>query len=179
MLGAGILILAAGGCGSKKKIVGPGPDEVYLAPTSPSYVLQNLVKAYNARDSIETKAVYDVAYQGSSNDPALPAGQTHFTQATEVSHVRRLHDDRNIVNVSLDLGPASLWQVLPGNVDDGVGAKIIPIQYQLLTLDDASSATYQTNSRSQIEFAFKPTETAPGDTVWTVIRWTETVSSSP
>jgi hypothetical protein len=177
LLLAWLLLLAVVGCA--RKTVGPKIDggPRYLAPTSPANVLQNLTKAYVNRDSIATRAVYDDLYKGTGFDPSLPTPNVEFTKSMEVSHVRRLHDDPDIVSVQLDLGAASTWQVLPGNATDAPGTMVIPIQYHLLRIEDVSvGGSYELSPDSQIEFGFKPTRTASGDTTWAVIRWTEVLT---
>jgi len=144
----------------------------YLDPISPQNVLQNLVKAYKGRDSIATSAVYDNEYTGSSTDPSAPEPIVEFNKAQEVSHVHRLHDDPNIVNVDLDLGPPETWQVLDANASDPPEWKIINTNFQKVEIRDITSFTYESSNR-QIEWAFKPTRTSSGDTTWTVRRWTE------
>ena len=147
------------------------PPVEYLEPISPQNVLQNLVKSYKARDSIATAVVYDVDYTGSSTDPSAPTPIVDFNQAKEISHVKRLHDDPNIVSVDLDLGPVATWQVLPPNASDPSDWKIINTNFQSVEIRDVSTFTYQSSNR-QIEWAFKP-KTVGTTTTWTVIRWTE------
>ena len=146
------------------------PPVEYLAPTSPQNVLQNLVMAYSARDSIATFAVYDPAYEGTSTDPSAPIPIVQFTRAQEVSHVKRLHDDPNIVSVSIDLGQPATWVFLPPNPSDPTW-EIIDTNFQSIEIRDITTFTYQSSNR-QIEWAFKPT-TVGSTTTWTVIRWTE------
>jgi len=140
-------------------------------PSSPQVVLQNLVLAYNSRDSLETKLLYDAQYQGTSTTASLVVST--FTKADEVAHVKHLHDDPNIINVMLDLGPASTWQRMPGQASDPPGWAVIPVTYHLVRISDIASGSLYETGPSQMEFTFKPTVTSPGDTTWTVVRWTE------
>lgn len=169
-----LLILAGAGCGGKKT-VGPGDKfrDPYLSPTSPQNVLENLVTAYNNRDSIQTRAVYDSFYVGTSTNPSAPEPIPSFSRADEIHHVHRLHDDTNIVSVSLDLGQRSAWQRLPADASDPPDWAVIPIQYALVRIEDVSNSTTYEANRSVMEFRFKPRVTAPGDTTWTVVGWDE------
>lgn len=173
----GLALLLASGCifsPERKPPKVPKPF-VYLPPISPQNVLQNLVSSYTNRDSVETALVYDAAYQGSSSDPSQPTPVYAFTRADEVHHVHRLKNDPNIVSVQLDLGQGSTWNVLPGLVTDPPGALVIPIQFYSIVVRDVSSSEYVFKPVT-MEYAFKPTQVAPGDTVWTVCRWTETAN---
>ena len=148
------------------------PPVEYLPPTSPANVLLNLVTAYVGRDSIETLAVYDELYKGTSTDPSAPIPIVDFTRAQEVSHVKNLHDNPNIVSVSLDLGLPNTWQVLPPDASDPTWP-IIDTNFQTIEIRDASKSLIYQSSGRQIEWKFKPTPHAGSDTTWTVIRWTE------
>jgi len=148
------------------------PPIEYLAPISPANVLQNLVKAYNGRDSIQTKVVYDINYQGTSTNPSDPQPIVGFTRPQEVSHVKHLHDNPDIVSVSLDLGPPDTWIVLDANASDPPDWKIINTNFQKVEITDGSKALTYQSSNQQLEWAFKPT-TVGSTTTWTVIRWTE------
>ena len=76
------------------------------------------------------------------------------------------------MSVNLDLGQPPTWVVLPPNASDPPEWKIINTNFQTVTIRDITSFTYESSNR-QIEWAFKPTAVAPGDTTWSVIRWTE------
>ena len=173
---AGLSLLLLAGCifSPDRK---PPKDVTVIYPVadSPGNTLQKLILAYNNRDSVRTGEVYDVNYQGSSADPSQPTPVYQFTRASEISHVKRLHDDQNIVNVSLDLGPSNAWQLLPGLATDPPGTIVIPIQYATISVKDVSAAEYVFKPVT-MEYAFKPTEISPGVTHWTVIRWTETAN---
>lgn len=167
---------AVGACGNdpvKPKVTGPPPGPAYPVPRSPAIVLQNLVSAYDGRDSIEIGALYDVNYQGSSTDPSRVPPTINFTRTDEIHHVHRLKTDPNVLNVSLDLGPTGSWVRYPGNVTDPPGAAVIPIPQFNLTLYDTGSGAFYSTKPCSVEFAFRPTVSAQNDTTWTVIRWTE------
>ena len=139
--------------------------------------LQNLVAAYQNRDSVQTDSVYANDYDGTSTDPSLPTQIPAFSKTDEVRHVGRLKLDPNIVSVFLDLGAPNTWQVLDGYASDPVGWKIIPINNQTVRIEDISRATTWQSQNQVIEYTFKPTfvpgAPAEEDTTWTVVRWTE------
>jgi len=170
-----LLIAAAAGCG--KKTVGPEPGDPglfhYLAPTSPQNVLQNLIFAYAKRDSVETAAVYDSTYQGTTTDLSSPTPVLTFTKADEVRHVGRLKLDINLVSVFVDLGSPSTWQRLPAYVSDPPDWAIITIANETVRIEDIARATTWNISNNTMEYKFKPTVAAPGDTTWTIVQWSE------
>lgn len=153
------------------------PKIEYLKPISPSSALQNLIAAYQNRDSVQTDLVYADDYDGTSTDPSLPTQIPAFSKADEVRHVGRLKLDPNIVSVFLDLGSLGTWQVLDGYASDPPGWKIIPINNQTVRIEDISRATTWQSQNQVIEYTFKPTfvpgAPAEEDTTWTVVRWTE------
>ncbi|MEK7315177.1 MAG: hypothetical protein AAB011_03275, partial [Candidatus Eisenbacteria bacterium] len=142
-------------------------------PTSPQNVLQNLISAYTTRDSVETAAVYDATYEGTSTDLSASTPVLTFTRADEIRHVGVLMLSRNIVTVFLDLGSPANWQRLPANASDPADWAVVPIPASTIRIEDIGSATTWDTSNQPMEFTFKPTVTAPGDTTWKVVRWTE------
>ena len=174
---AGLLILASGGC-RKKTVLGPGEPvtATYLSPTSPQNVLQNLVRAYVMRDSVETAAVYDGSYQGTSTNPSAPIPISNFSRWDEIRHVEALKRNNNIVSVFLDLGPPATWHRLPPDASDPADWAVIPIPASTVRIDDAGTATLWESVNRVIEFKFKPTVNGPTDTTWAVVRWTENVN---
>jgi hypothetical protein len=170
-----ILIAAAGGCG-KNTVAPETPDTThyhYLPPSSPQNVLQNLVTAYNDRDSVQTGLVYDVSYIGTgATDPSVPDPLPDFTRQAEIRHVGHLKIDPNIVSVFLDLGPPTSWQRLPAPASDPPGWAIIQLTSSTVRIEDIGrSATLEAHD-NVMEFTFKPTVTPP-DTTWTVVHWVE------
>lgn len=167
-------IALASGCifSPDKKPPKVTPPIEYEPPISPANVLMNLVKAYNGRDSVATKAVYNENYQGTSTDPSQPTPIVQFTRASEVSHVKNLHDNPDIVSVLLDLGQPGTWQVLPPNASDPPDWVIINTNFQRVEITDGSQQATYLSSNQQLEWAFKP-DTTGSTTTWTVIRWTE------
>lgn len=143
----------------------------YDKPISPAIALQNMISAYNNRDSVETGVVYDVNYRGYS--PDAPSGVGYFTRADEVHHVHRLYNDPNIVNVSLSLGPTESWQQIPPESDDLPGTVVIAIRTSTITIDVTLVSLYIAKN-IPMEYAFTPNVSALGDTTWTIIRWRET-----
>lgn len=168
-----VLLVLALGCGSDDKIVGPRRTIPIPTGSSPQQTLQNLVFAYNSRDSVVTAVVYDDTYSGVSVYPGSPPGGLQVSKSDEVRHVGWLKLDANIVSILLDMGHAATWQRLPGALGDPPGWAVIPIPNSTVRIDDHGTSTIWESKNSTMEFTFKPTVNAPGDTTWTVIRWTE------
>jgi len=138
-----------------------------------------MVTAYVARDSVETKQVYDSSYVGTStdlNDP-VPSVAT-FRYADEIRHVAVLARTSAIVSIVLDLGLRSSWTRLPS--DDPSHPEWAMIQINNFRLEVYDGPTlYTASSTNPMTFTFRPVTTAPPDTTWTIVRWTENGSSGP
>jgi hypothetical protein len=172
------LTAALAGCGKDEKgPVGPGaPAPTYLAPTSPSNVLENLRRAYENRDSVQTAIVYDNDYQGASIDPSGIIGDFAFTKANEVRHVGELKLETNIVSVLADFGNPAAWTRMGPDPADPPDWAQIQINVAAILVDDITTSTFQTQNQTMI-YKFKPTVAAPGDTTWKVVGWTEFVTN--
>ena len=79
----------------------------------------------------------------------------------------------DVVSVYLDLGPPTTWLRQPGNVSDPPGYAIINIPASKVSIDDVGTNRLLESTNRVIQYTFKPTVAAPGDTTWTVITWTE------
>ena len=167
-----VSLIGVVGCGDDNPVKPqpPAPFQ-YLAPTSPQNVLANLVSAYERRDSVQTALVYDDSYDGESTDPSAPPPIT-FSKADEIRHVGRLKRDPNIVAVLLDLGLASSWQ-RTSSASDPPGWAIIQISNSTVQIEDIGTSTTYHAQNNIMEFKFKLTTAAPGDTTWTIISWSE------
>jgi hypothetical protein len=175
-----VIVLAAtltslgSGCGTKRRggaLVNPGIS--YLPATSPQSVLANLVYAYMVRDSAETALVYDDAYQGTSIDLSDPSPDLHFTKADEVRHVGRLKLDPDIISVYVDLGNAANWQRMSPDASDPPDYAVIQINSNRVEIQDVRTGTAYSARNTPMVYTFKPTVSAPGDTTWKIVRWTE------
>lgn len=148
------------------------PPPSYEAPTNPTAVLRNLIKAYMARDSVETDSVYYVNYQGLSPDLLTP-----YSRSDERRHVGRLKLDPNIISVFLDLGPPATWQLIDSYATDPPGCKLIVITSQTVRVEDIVLATTWQSTNQTMEYVFipipVPTAPAAADTIWKVYRWKE------
>src|SRR5690349_3393225 len=164
----GALLLLAAGCifSPERKPPTKIVEAPYLAPISPSNVLQNLVTSYTRRDSVETALVYDVNYSGSSNDLSGVIPPSSFTQADEIRHVGALKLSTNVVGVTLDLGSPNIWVRQPGNASDPPGYAIINIPASKVSIDDVGLNRIWESTNRVIQYTFKPTVKAPGDTTW-------------
>ena len=113
--GWAVAVMAAavlGGCGSDDDgPVKPPPPAGYPERTSPQNVLEAMQMAYTARDSNETKQVYDSGYVGTStdlNDPPESQVST-FSFYDEARHVAVLAKSTTITSIVLDLGQKRDW----------------------------------------------------------------------
>ena len=165
------------GCAKKDKIVGPG-ERFFLYPklSSPFNVLAALETAYECRDSVEFKLLYDSLYVGRTfdqRDPGNP-GQYTFNKADEVRHVASLAKNPS---VTIDLTyPPVLTRVT--DLSDPPGWATIQTSGLRLEIDDGSIATsyFIASDRETMEFKFIPTSpdsTSPTDTTWKIVRWSE------
>jgi hypothetical protein len=178
MLLVGLVVLGSGCIFSPTKDKRP-PDTTtsYLEPTSPENVLQNLITAYQARDSVAYKALYDPSYIGTSQDLADPNDTTStFRYADEVAHMDKLGQVTTIVNVVFNIGLQTTWQKIPS--DDPTHPEWIMIQINHTQIEIYDGATlYSAVNDSPVTFTFTPT-TANGSTTWKIIRWNEVASST-
>ena len=175
-LGWAVAVMAAavlGGCGSDEEnpVKPPGPK--YLELTSPQNVLQALQTAYQTRDTVETKLLYDSNYIGISEDLSNPAQSLTFSRYDEVQHVATLAQSSTISSIVLDMGPSSSWTRLSSDDPSHPEWAMISISSWFVEIYDGSTG-YQAQSTNPMVFAFTPTVAAPGDTTWKIVRWTET-----
>jgi hypothetical protein len=181
-----VALVAAGilsGCG-KDSPTGPGPGgggpPLYPALSSPQNVLAALEIAYSHRDSTKTKALYDPNYAGTSQDLTDPPVTLPFlfTYSDEVAHVATLARTPTISFVVLDFGPSTAWTRLESNDPSHPEWAVIQIagsNFDLQVTDGMD--TYQASGANEfLEFTFQPTpdSTSATDTLWNIVRWTET-----
>src|SRR5258705_13351556 len=115
-----IAALALSGCGEDHgfKPQPQPPQRIYPYLLNPYLVIDALRTAYERRDTIEIKLLYDDAYQGSSIDQTDPVpAAIPVTKADEVAHVASLAQNA-AVHVSIppnpSLTPTSDLEVPPG-----------------------------------------------------------------
>jgi hypothetical protein len=145
----------------------------------PERVLQALDMAYERRDSLKYKELYDSTYTGSSTDlNANQGGTIDITYADELAHIGALARAPGI-RTTFDLGPEATW-FRRGSTDpshpEWAVIQIAGYEY-LIRIDDGSNsieARPQDPGNFQ-EFTFGPTidHTSPTDTLWKIVRWTE------
>ena len=147
-----------------------GPP-VYPKLISPTNVLEALALAYSKRDSTEMKLIYDVNYAGSSFDPKTLA-QLPFTKTDEVRHVEKLYASGSITSVALTFPSVRLRFT---DSADPPGWATIQLQNVTVEIND-SPTSYNLLASETFEFKFIPfipDTTAPTDTTWKIVRWTE------
>lgn len=171
-----------GGCGifSPEKDDGGGPPPpgppVYLVPSRPNFALENLRRAYEARDSVQADTVYHVDYRGESSNAVDPGTVLFFTKDQEVSHIGALRKDPNITNVVFNIGHFDSW-------DRGGSLDFSHPEWASITLSRGirlevytSANLYTVGTDDFFEFQFAPLTPAassPTDTLWQIVRWRE------
>lgn len=171
-----VAVMAAGflgGCGSDNKDpVEPPPPPPGL--NSPQNVLENLVLSYQARDSVKTRDLYDSSYVGTSTDLNDPPGSqvSIFHYADEVRHVAVMARTATISSVLVDLGPRASWIRMSSDDPSHPEWAMIQVSNYRIEVFDGGTV-YSAPSINPMIYAFTPTVTAPGDTTWKIVRWTE------
>jgi hypothetical protein len=179
--------LLVAGCGifdpKKSGKIPPDIPPEYVIPFQPGNVLVNLEIAYSTRDTAGTKVVYDSSYVGISEDLSDPPGTTpaSFTYFDEVAHVASLRRTPGISSVSFELGPETSWTRLESNDPSHPDWAVIQIAGSSLDIQvtEGINTLQAEGSKEFFEFSFKPTTPAPGsptDTLWKIVKWTETRS---
>ena len=172
-------MLAAGCIFSPKKDDGGGGGgggNLYPELTEPALVLEALQLAYQNRDSVEYKLLYDSTYVGTSTDLNDPPGTqvSTFRYADEVAHIAALQRSTTISSVVFDLAPKNTWTRLASDDVSHPEWALIQIGQWSVEINDGATL-YSAHSTNPISFLFKPTAgAAPGDTTWTIVRWNET-----
>jgi hypothetical protein len=170
----GVLLITAGlvGCGKDDplKPLPPAPF-TYPALDTPQHVILNVKYAWERRDSVRTRQLYDDAYMGESTDNS---GTLTFTKDQEVSTVWAMGKSQDIQSVSFTLRPETTWVRLSYPIDP-VGWTAIQLQGVNIQVDDVAKGTLVASSANFFEFKFEPTLDAasPTDTTWKIVRWRE------
>ena len=182
-LGWVVAVMAAGmlgGCGEDDDPPVKPPPPAIPDRTTPQNTLEYMRLSYEARDSVQTKQVYDTSYVGTSTDLSDPPGTqlATFRYADEIGHVAVLARTSTIFSIALDLGPQSAWTRLQS--DDPSHPEWAMIQISSFHLDLYDGPTlYTALSTNPMTFTFTPNVAAPGDTTWKIVRWTEVATGGP
>lgn len=170
---ATLAILIGTGCGLNPPTKPPDPKVVPPPPDmkTPQHAIVWLQDAWQRRDSVATKAVYDDNYVGTSIDQTDNSTLT-YTKNNEVSVVGSMQRRTEITSVAMTLQPESLWVRLtyPSDPADWTAIQLKGVNIQV---DDTGLGTLVANSASFFEFKLIPTVVG-ADTTWKIIRWTET-----
>ena len=129
--------------------------------------------SYEKRDSVFYATLYDKDYTGTSQDLNDPPGTqpAQFFKADELRHLGALQLSTSVSSVVLDFGPTGSWTVLSS--DDPSHPEWAMIQLPSWSVEITDNTTlFQARSTNPITFYFKPV-TANGETLWTIIKWTE------
>jgi len=138
-------------------------------------VLNALRLAYQNRDSVEYKSLYDSTYVGTSTDLNDPPGTqvSTFRFADEVAHIAALQRTATISSVVFDVGPETSWTRLPSDDPSHPEWALIQIGGGNFRIEIYDGATlFSVQSTNPISFSFKPTVSGP-DTTWKIVRWNE------
>lgn len=172
------LLLLGPACGDDKNPVkpGPSPGPNYPVRSTPQAVLNKLILSYESRDSTGYRDCFEADYQGASYDTSdTPGNQPGtFTYADEAAHIRALARSPGITSVDLYLPSPWTRTTVTGDLL-GDWAMIAVHNPQVGITDDANSL--QTVTNETFEFSFRPTAPAaesPTDTLWRIVRWSET-----
>jgi hypothetical protein len=179
------LAFALGGCGDDEdNPLEPGPSSpTYPVLSHPHQVLESLEMAYQRRDSVKVKDLYDSTYTGQSMDLADPSTTLDFTYFDDVAHVAALARAPGLT-AHLELGSGVTWDRLASDDPSHPDWAIIQItgaSYNVEIYDGPNSWGAQGEAGTFLEFAFEPTpdDASPSDTLWKIVRWKETGKSSP
>lgn len=161
---------------------GGGPTE-YPVLSFPSQVLEALEIAYERRDSVKIKELYDSTYTGQSVDLNDQGVAIQFTYPDEIHHVAVLAA-RPGLTANLELGGQNTWDRLPSDDPSHPEWAVIQIVgaiYKVEIYDNPDILVAQGEGGTFQEFAFAPTleATSPTDTLWKIVRWKETGRSDP
>ena len=171
------------GCGKKDKIVGPEPpgSPTYPKLSSPVNVLRALEQAYEARDSVEFKLLYnDTLYKGTSIDQSNPGSPIRYTfyKADEVRHVAALAKNFGITKIDLIYPPVLDRFTDLSDPQGWATIQVLPSSGLRLEINDAYTSTAYSIASDRESFEFKfipksPDSSSPTDTTWQIVRWSE------
>ena len=177
------LAFAFGGCGDDDEDpVKPPNDPTPMIASTPENALARYVSAYEARDTMAVKAVYDSVYTGVSSDLNDPSNPISFDYFDEVLHVKALAT-RPGLRAYLDLGPSSTWTRMPSDDPSHPEWAVITIfgsAFRVEITDGIDTFGAIGEPGTFQDFAFSPEldSASPTDTLWKIVRWRETGNSS-
>jgi hypothetical protein len=152
----------------------PPPAPVYFTPSTPDTVLLNFVTAYQSRDSVFYKSIYDSSYTGTSTDNA---GQfpvvSNFSYDSEIQILANMAKDTQISSIIMNLGTKTRYP------SDDVGHPeyaLIQLRNVQITINRSNTYYVQQDAGDIFQFRFKPTTPASSsstDTLWNIVSWAE------
>jgi len=153
---------------------GPPPPPLYYTPSTPDTAFLNFITAYQNRDSVFYKTVYDSSYVGTSTDYS---GQTAeistFTYKTETDILSNMARSNSISSISMNLGNRSREA---SNDAAHPEYALIQVRGAVINFYGSPGYTAAEGPGDVLQFLFKPTSPAaasPSDTLWKIVRWTE------
>ncbi|HZI89043.1 MAG TPA: hypothetical protein VFD83_01165 [Candidatus Polarisedimenticolia bacterium] len=168
-----VVLFAMSGCGDDKITPPIIQPRIYPILSNPYNVMDALKTAYERRDTVEIKVLYDDAYQGTSIDQTDPSPTLlTFTKADEVAHVAKL---ANTSIVHLALLP-SFSVIRFDDAGDPAGWTTLNNPFLSLDISDTTAARAVDFQAETSQFKFvphAPDASSTTDTTWKIVRWTE------
>jgi len=168
---AAVLVAAVAGCGlfSPDKGREKPPEFKYPDLNTPQNAILNLKYAWERKDSTRVRDIMDDAYQGASTSTD---GTLNFSKDQEVAAVGGIVRDQNVSTITFTLPDVNTW-VRQNYSSDPANWTAISLRGYSIQVDDAVRGTLLADASSFFEFKLVGTVSAPGDTTWKIIRWTE------
>jgi hypothetical protein len=153
------------------------PPIEYPILSLPQSVLKTLELAYEARDSVKYKEIYDSTYTGQSTDTNDNQGPIDVTYRDELDHIGRIASAPGITTY-LELGPDASWDRLESDDPSHPDWTRILISGNAYTVQvTEGTTTYEakgeTGTFQEFAFDFTLDSTSPTDTLWKIVRWRE------
>ena len=182
-VGSAALILGCSEDESLPPLNRPPPPSAAMA--SPQEVLGAYRVAYESRDSLVVRDLFDPAYVGTSTDLTDPPGSQVLTfhYADEVAHVAALRRTPSVTGVICQLGaPVSWTRLSSGDATHPDWAMIQLVGASIkVEINDGASFLQAGGPSETMSFQFSPTPdmTSVTDTVWKIVRWDEVRAAGP
>jgi hypothetical protein len=182
------LLALVGGCGGDPIMTERRPvgDHAYPPPdasqANPEATLQTFRAAYERRDSLAFRALYDSSYVGETVDlNGLPESLV-FSRADELAHIAALARRSSISSVTCALGASLAWTRLPSDQPAHPERAVIQLRGENVRVEivDGETMLEAGGPSETMTFRFaphSPASSSPTDTIWKIVGWTEVRSS--
>ena len=183
VIGIALLALAAG-CGDDRLMTPRRPPEggSYPPPdasqASPEVALGTFRAAYERRDSMAFRALYDSSYVGKMVDTEGGLEVLVFDRADELSHIAALARSHTISSVTCALGASVGWTRLPSDDPSHPERAVIQLRGENIRIDIADDSTMLEAGGPSESMTFRfaphtPAASSPTDTIWKIVGWSE------